>query len=418
LVFTEDGRQLISAAADQTIRSWDTSTWRELNVLRGHNDEVHSVATSQTVNLIASASKDGDLMLWRADAGRGAHGYTVLPSGQVEFLDHSRLLLLKDKTPELLDLKSDSKPLPLSELGSPNHVLGCFGTNVLCLWSGTNQIVVSALSGSEFLQLGTVTMDSDSRPAGLAYCVARQVLAWTESASSNSIFLASLAAPGHRVEFRAAAPGFVPRFLSEDGNYLVVMNGVSLRLWNIEKGQIVTSIDNVWFVRFALGGRMLIVATAQGSNHEIAFYNLADPSRAPRRVAGRHQCRALAVSADGSVVASATAGGFVSLFDAASGELIESVHANSMAAQGVAFSTDGRRFISSSNGRETIKLFDFSTRQELLTLSGTGSRLSHARWSADGDVIIAGTPWQAWRAPSWEEIAAAEAKEKAQNQQP
>jgi len=131
------------------------------------------------------------------------------------------------------------------------------------------------------------------------------------------------------------------------------MNGVSLSLWNIEKGQIVTSIDNVWFVRFALGGRMLIVATAQGSNHESrSTIWPTQPGARPRR--GKTSMQALAVSADGSVVASATSGGLVSLFDAASGELIESVHANSMAAQGVAFSTDGRRFISSSNGRKPL----------------------------------------------------------------
>ena len=28
-----------------------------------------------------------------------------------------------------------------------------------------------------------------------------------------------------------------------------------------------------------------------------------------------------------------------------------------------------------------------------------------------GDVILAGPPWQAWTAPSWEEIATAEARE-------
>ena len=43
----------------------------------------------------------------------------------------------------------------------------------------------------------------------------------------------------------------------------------------------------------------------------------------------------------------------------------------------------------------------------LLTLGGIGSLLFDARWSADGDVILAGSPWQTWRAPSWEEIAAA-----------
>ena len=80
---------------------------------------------------------------------------------------------------------------------------------------------------------------------------------------------------------------------------------------------------------------------------------------------------------------------------------------------GVTFSPDGRRLISASGGREVVKLWDVGTRQELRTLSGTGSNLSGARWSADGDVILAGPPWQDWRAPSWEEIAAAEAKEKA-----
>ncbi len=34
------------------------------------------------------------------------------------------------------------------------------------------------------------------------------------------------------------------------------------------------------------------------------------------------------------------------------------------------------------------------------------------------DVILAGTPWQTWHAPSWEEIAAAEAKEKTEIKQP
>ena len=119
----------------------------------------------------------------------------------------------------------------------------------------------------------------------------------------------------------------------------------------------------------------------------------------------------LAVSPDGGLVASSTVGGQVRLFDPAKGELIESLHGHLNAAFGIAFSPDGRRLISTSGGREAVKLWDVGTRQELLTLGGTGSILDAARWSADGDVILAGPPWQAWRAPSWEEIAAAEAKD-------
>jgi WD40 repeat protein len=118
-------------------------------------------------------------------------------------------------------------------------------------------------------------------------------------------------------------------------------------------------------------------------------------------------------------VASSTVGGLVRLFDPANGELIgPPLHGHLNAVYGIAFSPDGRRLISAFGGREAVKLWDIGTRQELLTLGGTGSMLPAARWSADGDVILAGPPWQAWRAPSWEEIAAAEAKERKEAIQP
>jgi WD40 repeat protein len=75
---------------------------------------------------------------------------------------------------------------------------------------------------------------------------------------------------------------------------------------------------------------------------------------------------------------------------------------------GLAFSPDGRRLVSADTGREAVKLWDVATRQELLTLAGTGSVLYQANWCADGNVILVGAPWQMWRAPSWDEIAAAE----------
>jgi WD40 repeat protein len=98
--------------------------------------------------------------------------------------------------------------------------------------------------------------------------------------------------------------------------------------------------------------------------------------------------------------------------------LIESIRGHLNAVFGVAFSPDGRRLISADGGREAIKIWDVNTRQELLTLAGTGSFLHQAAWSPDGDEIVAGTPWQVWHAPSWAEIAAAEAEQKAQQKQP
>ena len=105
-------------------------------------------------------------------------------------------------------------------------------------------------------------------------------------------------------------------------------------------------------------------------------------------------------------MASSSSGGQARLFNSGKGELIGSpLHARVTA---VGFSPDGRRLLSAAGAPEAVKLWDISTQQELLTLSGTGSFLLGAKWTADGNVILAGPPWQVWRAPSWEEIAAAE----------
>jgi WD40 repeat protein/serine/threonine protein kinase len=426
LTFTKDGRRLISAATDQSIRFWDTGTWNETKVLRGHNDEVHAVAISEAAQLLASAGKDGNLMLWQEDGKSATDGYHHLPENlgydKVLPLDQARMLLLpQGQPPEIMDVRGDSTPVLLPWIGSSTNVMGKFGTNLLCLWNGTNQIRVGELRGAELLQRGAVTLDSAARPSGAAYNPARQLLAWSEGTNSASLYVASFATPGRRIELRSDVAGGVPVSFSEDGSYLAAatQNPRSLRVWNVENGQIVASHEGQFGdAVFAAGGRVLVVVVTMGNNHEIEFHDLLHPGQTPHRVPGRHLSRTLDVPANGGMVASSTDGGEVRLFDPVKGALIEAIHGHLNGAFGIAFSPDGRRLISASGGREAVKLWDVGTRQELLTLAGTGSYLEAARWSADGDVILAGAPWQAWRAPSWEDINAAEAKEKAESKQP
>lgn len=424
LVFSRDGRHLISAASDQTIRYWDTTTRTETRVVRGHTDEVHAFAIESSA-FIVSTGKDGNLILWQEAGTRAAGGYDRLPEklgvDEVRPLDQSRVLLLPPGTqPEWVDLKREFSPVSLPEIGSSTNVLGSFGAGSLCHWDG-NKVLIHEWRGTGFIQRAAVTLGSGRRPLEFAYNPARQLLAWTEGTASTSVYLASVMTPGNPIELKADVSWLGRLHFSEDGKYLAasVAHDHSLRVWNVETARSALTLNERVRARtFACAGRVLVAAIERGNNYEVGFFDLEEPDQSPRRVPGKGYTSSLAVSPNGKLVASATDAGRVELYDPFKGELIESVHAHLHGVSSVAFSPDGRRLISTSGGREVVKLWDVVTRQELLTFSGTGSLLQAARWSADGDVILVGAPWQAWRAPSWEEIAAAEAQEKSEIKQP
>jgi len=374
-------------------------------------------------------------MLWKLDDQRATYGYSRLPgfltAEQVIPLDQSRFLLLPPgRPPELLDLKHDPTPVTLSDIGPSTSVLYCeglVGSDILCHWNGTNQILVQELRGAKLLPRGAVTLDSGPRPLWADYNTTRQLLAWIEEASPTSVHVRSLAATGRRIELRSDVSGVIFVRFNEDGRFLAAYalegaldgSSVSMRAWNIETGQIVASVNgSVKGAKFAAGGRVLVVVYNHGTDHEVGFFDLTQPDRAPRRVPGKDIATGLAVSPDGRRVASSSEAGVVRLFEAATGEWIADLKGQQNAAVGLAFSPDGRRLISAFGGQEAVVLWDLNTQQELLTLGGTGGFMHMAIWSADGDVILAGEPWQAWRAPSWQEIAAAEAQEKPKDARP
>ncbi|MHC1763340.1 MAG: protein kinase [Verrucomicrobiia bacterium] len=442
LAFSTNGQRLVSAATDQTIRIWDTATWTERQVLRGHTDEVHAVALAERGGLLASTGKDGNLILWewREEKPGGLPGYGRLPAKPPLPFEDSRVLLWRrDDPPELLDLKSDNPPVALPELGPSRLILlssdligrivSPFGTNLLLRWNGTNQILVHEMRGTEFRQVGAIPLNSAARPAVACSHPKRRLVAWTERPPSTAVNLASLGAPDHRIQLTNDLPGLAELGFSDDGAYLWAAtweggnpsapNLRHLRAWHLESGQRVAAIyERVTAAAVVSEARRLVALVATNRDHQVVLYDLAQPPDEPRRFPGRFFAEQLSVSPDGNWVAVATYGGLVRLLDLVRGEELEPLHAHQNATAGVAFSPDGRRLISTWGGREGVKLWDVRTWQPLLTLASAGADLKVARWSAGGDVILAGPPWQAWRVPSWEEIAAAEAKDYGKNSPP
>ncbi|KAG2339395.1 hypothetical protein BDR05DRAFT_967930, partial [Suillus weaverae] len=68
LAWTPDGTRLLSAGdgLDPTIREWDTSTWKQVDhPWKGHTCGINAIAIHPAGTLIASASSDNHVRLWR-----------------------------------------------------------------------------------------------------------------------------------------------------------------------------------------------------------------------------------------------------------------------------------------------------------------------------------------------------------------
>ena len=68
--FSPDGKTLATCSADNSIRFWDTTTWKEIPPSLGQKEYVNSLAFSPNGRTLATACADGTMKLWNAATHR------------------------------------------------------------------------------------------------------------------------------------------------------------------------------------------------------------------------------------------------------------------------------------------------------------------------------------------------------------
>jgi WD40 repeat protein len=64
VTISPDGKTLVSASGDKTIKIWDMATGREKHTLTGHQYSVNSVTISPDGKTLVSASSDNTIKIW------------------------------------------------------------------------------------------------------------------------------------------------------------------------------------------------------------------------------------------------------------------------------------------------------------------------------------------------------------------
>jgi WD40 repeat protein len=377
LAFSSDGQTLASASSDQTLRLWDIGRQGERRRFQGNTDEIWALAWSRDGQDLVTGAKDGSVRYWDPTAKAPAP-YTVLPEDVwfwgPAFLPDSKTFLTVTRR-EGAVVRRDAVTAQVVERLS---------------FLGSNYMSLDLSSDGRWLALGDKV---------------RNVQVWDFQAGRLVTNLIAL------------APEVFGLMFSPHGSMLncgVDSHGrIVLKFWSVADWREI-SLPGILFKpyrepAFSPNERTLAMGYEDGT---AVWWDLKTRQRQASFDCGSASGVNVAFSPDGRWFATGEMNGRVMLWEGATrkAKSIGRGHRNEL--HDVAFSPDGQRLIASgTNPKDVVKLWDVETGRDLATLPGKPGWYVHIGLSPDGNTLFAasleGTAL-IWRAPSWEEIAAAE----------
>lgn len=406
LVFSHDGKILLSGSNDNSIRIWDIVNNKLLCAeTKAHRSYVNCVAFSADGKLVASGSQDKSVRLWKWDGKninplRELNGHTdkvncvafnpegkILASGSsdksIRLWDTSNYELLKEMNAHISDVMCIIF-YPKDRLASGSK------DKSICIWevSNSNYKFLKAMSGhtSDVNSLAFFSLNTQDSGVLASGSKDKSVRLWDISNSCCKSVMT-----GHTDGVNGVAFG-------SEGKILVsVSQDKSVRLWNTRYKALNTVNEHTDKVKgIAINSDMGILASAS-SDQSVRLWD-AEGKFLYALKEHTQEVNSVALSMDGKLLASGSSDNSVCIWNT-EGKLLYMLKEHKSSIRAIVFNPINSNILASASGgltREqsdnTIRLWDITDKPVCLcAMAGHTSRVTSITFSSDGKLLASGS---------------------------
>jgi len=420
IVFSPDGKRLVSVGYDKKLKVWDVAAGEEMQTPQFPAHLEEAIALNAEGTRLASASKDNDtLKIW--DVATGDEMLTLevrTGEGHIDWLDSVAF----SRNGERFALVSDNDTLKIWDVATGDEILTFRGQEHFIMTPAFSPdgtwLALTANFDNPIIKLIEVATGQENRTfeghTALVACVAfspdgtrlasasrdNTLKIWDVATGDEMLTIGPITGALFRAMLESVA-------FSQNGERLASSGrDNTVRMWDVETGKelrsfrghagfascVVFSPDDKW------------LASSGHDDSTIKLWDVSRPQEYRALNGGTAKINGLAFGPNGEWLASADISNTITLWNVTTGQVLRTVQAAHSresrdygnvsesytgTINGIAFSPDGK-WLASTGLDKTIKLWDMGTGQEFRTLKGHTGGVSSVAFSPDGKRLASG----------------------------
>lgn len=357
ITYSPDGKRILTASNDKTIKEWDIETQKLVSNYSGHRDGVNTVSYSKNGLKIISSSEDQTIRIW--DNGKN----------------------------DLEQVLMGHKGWIMSALFSSNgkKILTSSFDNTIKIWDVDNGILLKTIKGHEKGVVKAIFNKSESQIASASFD--KTVRIWN-------------AEDGRLIKSLNQHDCLVGDITYSPNGSLLASVGCDIIIWNTNDWTIVWKMrpkTPVNKIRISSDGKMLFISF----NNKIEVWNIMT-----KKIIDSWICKDIEdmdVSPDGKLLATAHSNKIIKVWKLFGEHSVRCFDGHDSFVESVRFSADGTHLVSASSDH-TVRIWHVQSGILLKTIKAHDDVVRNACFSPQGDKIVSVSDDRTIKIWSWPSV--------------